>query len=107
MRDAERQELPDLLEKCEETPTIWKRVLWIGGGVLAIIVGIVLWLTPVIGGAIPLYIVGAVLLAKASNRARTRLNSLERKLPYKLRRKLRYWQEKFRRKGKKPPDSEV
>jgi len=102
MRDVERPELPDLLEKQEELPSTWKRVLWIGGGVLAIIVGVILWLTPLIGGAIPLYIVGAVMLAKASHRARTRINRLERRLPYKLRRKLRHWQEKFRRKAKGP-----
>jgi uncharacterized membrane protein YbaN (DUF454 family) len=105
MRDGEQPELPDFLQKQEGAPATWKRVLWMGAGVLAIIVGIILWLTPLIGGAIPFYILGAVLLAKASDRARTRINGLERKLPYKLRRRLRHWQEKFRRKGKQSPDA--
>ena len=104
MPDVEPEELPDFLHEHEDTPATWKRVLWIGAGVLVFVVGIILWLTPLIGGAIPFYILGAVLLAKGSKWARTSLNDLERRLPCKLRRKLRHLQEKLHRKGKKPPD---
>jgi hypothetical protein len=81
-------ELPDLLRPREEPVAPWKRVLYVFGGILAIIAGLAGWLVPVVTG-VPFWIAGIVLLAMASERTAQMINSRERRLPESWRRKLR------------------
>jgi len=94
----QKPELPDLLRKHETRPPAWQAVLWGGGGMVAIVVGVVLWLTPVLTGSVLFYILGLVMLAKSSERARVWINRQEGRLPYKWRVKLRHVLERFHRK---------
>jgi hypothetical protein len=81
-------ELPDLLRPRTEPIAPWKRILFLTGGVLAVVAGLAGWLVPVVTG-IPFWIAGIVLLAMASERTARLVNSLERRLPESWRRKLR------------------
>jgi hypothetical protein len=67
---------------------LWKRVLYFIGAALAFALGIVGWLLPVVTG-IPFYILGLLLLAKASDRTVKWINRAEAKLPPRRRRQLR------------------
>ena len=81
-------ELPPLLRVPREEKPLWKRLLYVGGAVLAFIVGIFGWLVPVITG-IPFYVLGLIFLAMASNRTLEWINSAETRLSPKWRKKLR------------------
>jgi uncharacterized membrane protein YbaN (DUF454 family) len=63
-------------------------VLYLTGAAVAFALGIAGWLLPVIAG-IPFYVVGLVLLAKASNGTVKWINWAEAKLPPRRRRQLR------------------
>ncbi len=65
-----------------------RRALYLVGGVLCMIGGVVGWLIPVVTG-IPFYIAGAFLLAAVSPAARRGVNCFDRKLPDRLRCALR------------------
>jgi hypothetical protein len=52
------------------------------------VLGIVGWLVPVVTG-IPFYIAALILLGVASDRVRRAINRMERRLPERIRRKLR------------------
>lgn len=67
---------------------VWKKVVYLGGGILCMIGGIVGWLVPVVTG-IPFYIAGAFLLAAVSPQMRRLVNWTDRKLPDRARRLLR------------------
>src|SRR5688572_1738620 len=82
-------ELPDLLRPRAEHIAPWKRMLFLTGGILAIVAGLAGWLVPVVTG-IPFWIAGIVLLAMASERTARLVNALERRLPESWRRKLRH-----------------
>jgi uncharacterized membrane protein YbaN (DUF454 family) len=63
-------------------------VLYFTGAAVAFGLGIVGWLVPIVTG-IPFYILGLVLLAKASGRTVKWINRVEAKLPPRRRRQLR------------------
>jgi hypothetical protein len=54
-----------------------------------ILLGVVVWLVPIVGGALALYAAGLLLLGRSSRRLRSAINRAERKLPLKARRLLR------------------
>ncbi len=66
-----------------------KRIALLIGGGLCVLLGIVVWLTPLVTGAPAFYLAGAVLLAGASKTIACWLNRQERKLAYKYRLLLR------------------
>jgi hypothetical protein len=80
--------LPPLLRVPRSTQPLWKRILYFTGAAVAFGLGIVGWLVPVVTG-IPFYILGLVLLAKASGRTVKWINWAEAKLPPGRRRQLR------------------
>ncbi len=92
-------ELPDLFPDQPPPLPHWLRVLHVVGGTTALLIGVLLWLTPVITGSIPLYLLGLWLLGRASRRVRHAINQAERHLPYRLRKLLR------QARRKKKPDS--
>ena len=75
-------------EKDHDHHPVKRLALLIGGG-LCILLGIVVWITPIVTGAPALYLAGAVLLAGASKTIACWLNRQERKLAYKYRLLLR------------------
>lgn len=83
MTDTETP-LPELLQEEREDRSVLTRVgLVLAAGVFFVI-GVVLWLTPVVTG-IPFYILAMVCLGMASKRVARWINHQEEKLPYKAR----------------------
>jgi hypothetical protein len=65
-----------------------RRILYLGGAILAFAAGIAGWLVPIVTG-IPFLIAGVVLVAMASRRSARVVNAVERRLPHSWRRALR------------------
>ncbi|MFT7463284.1 MAG: hypothetical protein ACI9EF_001628 [Pseudohongiellaceae bacterium] len=80
--------IPDLLAMPQGEHSLARRALWWLGAAGCFILGIVGWLVPVITG-IPFYILGAVMLSKASPAVGWRINSWERGWTLKWRLMLR------------------
>ena len=81
-------DLPDLLPPRRNERPLWLRAIYLGAGIILILLGIVGWVIPVVTG-IPFYIAGLVCLSKASTRVRGWINGAERRLSYENRRRLR------------------
>lgn len=80
--------LPDLLPRTRKKRSVLQRVLYFGGAILCILLGIAATPVPVISG-LPFYIIAALLLAATSPLARRLINRLDRKLPHRARLALR------------------
>jgi hypothetical protein len=85
---APDREPPDLLREPDQPRPLWLRGLCLAGALVCLVLGVVGWLIPVITG-IPFYLAGLVLLAIASDGARSAINRLERGLPRRTRWTLR------------------
>ena len=99
-RTVDPVELPDLIAEDTGTIPFWLKILYIVGGIGAILLGIIVWLTPIVTGAIALYALGLWMLGRTSRRVRSVVNDLERRLPLRLRRALRM---RPRRRSRQPP----
>ncbi len=86
--------LSDLLPPHPPERSVIKRVIYIVVGVVLILIGTVIWITPIIGGAPLFWIPGLIFLAKASDPMRRLINVGDRKLPGKLRTLLRWARDK-------------
>jgi Flp pilus assembly protein TadB len=82
------EELPDLLAGDRPRGSVVVRLALVGAAAACFVLGVVFWLVPIVTG-IPFYVLGLVLLAAASSRARRLVNRLERRLPAGARVKLR------------------
>lgn len=81
-----RPELPDLLSTTGTRRSLVVRILLGLAGALLVLLGVVVWITPLVSGAIPLYLAGAVLLGMADPRIARWINRHERRrLPYRAR----------------------
>jgi MFS family permease len=80
--------LGDLIPPRTTPLSTGRRALYLIGGLLCMIGGVVGWLIPVVTG-IPFYIAGAFMLAAVSPVARRSVNWVDRKLPDRMRRALR------------------
>jgi hypothetical protein len=77
--------------------SIIKRVILLVVGTVFVLIGLILWVTPIIGGA-PLFIIpGLILLAKASDPIRRMINHGDTKLPNWARKALRWARDKTSR----------
>ena len=91
---ASPPELPELLPP-EVTRPLWQRALCVCGAGVCFILGVIGWLIPVVTG-LPFYAVGLLLLGMASKRVARWINRMDRKLPYRVRVKLREWTRRAR-----------
>ncbi len=82
-------DLRPLFDEREQGHGLLKRTVLLLAGIILILAGLVVWLTPIIGGAPLLYLLGGILLAGANRHIARWLNVQEQKLPNKLRRFLR------------------
>ncbi|HVQ75930.1 MAG TPA: hypothetical protein VMT79_10380 [Candidatus Binatia bacterium] len=82
--------VPDLLPVAGHRHPLWMRVLCFVGGLVFVVLGVVGWLIPVVTG-LPFYAVALVLFAMASDRARSWVNALDRRLPLRVRVAIRDW----------------
>lgn len=80
--------LPDLLPDSAVLP-VWLRAAFAVGGCLLLVLGVVVWLVPVVGGAVVFCLAGLLLLGRSSRRVRQAVNRAERRLPAPARRALR------------------
>jgi hypothetical protein len=97
------EEFTDLLPELPPEPSVVKRVIFVVIGVTALLLGTILWVTPIVGGAPLFWIPGLILLAKASDPFRRLVNHGDRRLPRKLRQLLRWARDKTSRKGHAEP----
>lgn len=79
--------MPDLLHERPSQPR-WRSVLYFGGAIVCFAAGVIGWLVPIVTG-LPFYVLGLVLLGLAGHRTRRWVNALERRLPERLRRRMR------------------
>lgn len=84
----------DLLPPQPIERSIVKRVVYLSLGILFLLIGTVLWVTPIIGGAPLFWIPGCILLAKASDPVRRLINRGDRKMPRKVRSLFRWARDK-------------
>ncbi|MBL9148746.1 MAG: hypothetical protein JNM94_08640 [Phycisphaerae bacterium] len=84
----------DLLPPQAHSLSLFKRVLYLVIATVLILVGIVLWLMPVLTG-VPFWMAGLVFLARTSERCRNAVNWVDRKMPTRVRRALRWARAKF------------
>jgi hypothetical protein len=95
----------ELLPPAPAERSITKRVVFLSVGSILVVVGVLLTLTPIVSGW-PLWVVGLVLLSRASDRVRRVVNYGDRKLPGKVRSGLRWARDKSRLvPGQAPPPS--
>lgn len=87
-RTKARSELRDLLPPRKKPLSLWWRAVYFGGAVFFVVCGMVGWLVPVVTG-IPFYVAAIVLAGLASERVRGWVNRVERKLPHRVRVRLR------------------
>lgn len=96
---SEAGELDEFLPPRPPERSIIKRVTFLVIGTVLILIGVILWATPIIGGA-PLFLIpGLILLAKASDPIRRLINHSDRKLPNWARKAMRWARDKT---GNKP-----
>lgn len=88
------EELAELLPPHPPERSVVKRIVFIVVGVVLILIGTVIWITPIIGGAPLFWIPGFIFLAKASDPMRRLINFGDSKLPGKLRTLLRWARDK-------------
>ena len=81
-------ELPDLLTIPGTRRSLFVRIVCGVVGAVLVLFGVVVWITPLVSGAIPLYLAGAVLLGMADPRIARWINRHERR---RLPRKVRLW----------------
>lgn len=81
--------LPDLVREDAPPRHLAVRLVLLALALLFFVAGLVVWLTPIIGGAIVLYVLAALCLGASSPAAARWVNRNERRLPRKLRRLLR------------------
>ena len=77
--------LPDLLQVERVERGMWTRIGLLLAAAVLFLLGVVVWLIPVLGGSILLYIPALLLVGMASRRAAAKINQVERKLPRRLR----------------------
>jgi len=83
-----RTMLPDLIRVDGPARGWWTRAGLVSAAVVFLALGVVGWLLPVVTG-IPFYVLGLLTLGMASRRMARRINSWERRLPQRLRVRLR------------------
>ena len=87
----------EFLPKTPPERLLVRRVAFLVGGTVLILIGMVIWVTPVVGGA-PLFLIpGLLLLAKASDPLRRLINHGDRRLPAWARRAMRWARDKVHR----------
>lgn len=84
----------DLLPRQAHSLSLFKRGLYLCIAILLIVLGIVFWLMPVLTG-VPFWMAGLVFLARTSERCRRAVNWVDRKMPTRVRRALRWARAKF------------
>ncbi|MCC7014738.1 MAG: hypothetical protein IT454_19405 [Planctomycetes bacterium] len=88
MSGAPQDPLGDLIEAQRPALPPVRRALYLAGGIVCMILGVVGWLVPIVTG-VPFYILGFALLGLASPRAARWVNALDRRLPLRARLALR------------------
>jgi hypothetical protein len=97
------EHLDDLLPKQPTERSVSRRVGFAIAGAVLILIGLVIWITPVIGGS-PFFIIpGLILLARASEPVRRAVNFGDRQLPQRVRGFMRWARDRVTRSKKKPP----
>jgi hypothetical protein len=100
-REARDAPLPDLIEMDGVPRGPIKRAALLTAAGVFLLLGIVLWLTPVVTG-LPFLVLAAITAGMASRRAATWVNRAERHLPHRLRLLLR--RHRRHRRHRKPQD---
>jgi hypothetical protein len=99
---AVAEPLDELLPKQPAERSVHRRVGFAIAGSVLILIGLVIWITPIVGGS-PFFIIpGLILLARASEPIRRAVNFGDRQLPQRLRGFVRWARDKVTRAKKAP-----
>ncbi len=100
--------LDELLPKQPPERSVSRRLAFAVIGSVLILIGLVIWITPVVGGSPFFVIPGLILLARASEPVRRAVNFGDRQLPHRLRGLVRWARDRVMRSKKhaeaKPPE---